>query len=244
MNKTALSGKSAPNLKEAIGSGIVSATKVNLSALNLAAPASNRVLWELAQNKTWLTAAEKLKIVSSSANDDVGSTGATVVTIYGLTSAYVLQSEDISMNGVAAVESIKEYIAFLYAEVKTDGGTEYNEGNITITDNAATGYLGYMPLGYNKSAGLFYTVPAGYELVISDVQFSETANKSSRFILWVKEYGLHAKAEKQQVLIMNSEQSEYYRVIPEKSDVWVSGYSTGGSGVISGQINGWLQLNS
>jgi len=249
MNKAWLNQRIASNLREAINTGLLSQTEpIHISGSNSAAPASNRVVWELNQEKTFLSAKEKIKIVSDSANDADAGTGARTVTITGLDEDYIEQNEDVTMNGVTAVATAKDYIRFIKAEVKTTGTGLKNAGNITILDNAAALYLGYMLAGENKTSGTFYTVPTDNVFYLDKIRYSEIAGKTTTIIIWKRKINLNSTLEnnafalhKEIVKTSNGEiKLETPLVFSEKDDVLVTANAGGGSGVISLSFEGFL----
>jgi hypothetical protein len=108
------------------------------------------------------TVARVHNIVSDDANDDgspVG-TGARTVTITGLDSSYVEQSETITMNGVTDVPTINSYIFIYDMIVTTVGSNGSNVGTITATAVTDATVSCQISVGNNRSYLGVYQVPA------------------------------------------------------------------------------------
>lgn len=141
--------------------------------------------WEMLANHssafTELTSAEALKVVSGSANDDVGGTGATQITIVGLDGDYAAQTEVVSMNGTTAVTTSNSFLRVNEAYVSA-GAT--NAGVITVKDNGATNTLLQIDAGDGDAHAAKYTVPAGYTYYMIQWHGSEVSNQGTEFAIW------------------------------------------------------------
>lgn len=138
------------------------------------------------------TTARTHNIASSSANDTSAGTGARTVKIYGLSSAYALQSETITMNGTSNVATASSYTFIYKMEVLTAGSGGLNAGNITATAQTDSTVSSYMPIGYNASADAFYMIPAGYTAYIDSFKAgisNTTASQSADVGLFIKPFG-------------------------------------------------------
>lgn len=130
---------------------------------------------------TFLTAAEQLDVVSGSADDDVGGTGATEVTLYGLDANYAPISEAVALNGVAAVTTSASFLRINRAEVTAAGTGRTNAGLIQIQTAATT--IEYIGAGEGNSHTAIYTIPAGYTGYIVEWYGFETSNKATELFL-------------------------------------------------------------
>lgn len=109
-------------------------------------------------------AAADIDIVSSEAADDgaPAGTGARTLTILGLDSDYLMQSETVTLNGTTDVHPTKAYLRIFRAYVATAGSGGVNAGNIQIDDGAGN-VLAYIPTGRGQTLQAAYTIPADYK---------------------------------------------------------------------------------
>ena len=102
-----------------------------------------------------------LDIWSSSTADDAGAGGARTMEIQGLSSAWVEQTETITLNGTAIVNSTNKYLRMHRAKVLSAGSSNTNQGNIVATQTGATAIqFMSMPVGYNQTMIAAFTIPA------------------------------------------------------------------------------------
>jgi hypothetical protein len=116
------------------------------------------------QGGTWVgpTAARVHALVSSSAADASGGTGARTVTVYGLDSAYAQTQETVTLNGVTPVNTSGSYIMIHRMLVETAGSGMINAGTITATA-AVDGTITIAIIADKGQSQLgLYMVPAGY----------------------------------------------------------------------------------
>ena len=122
---------------------------------------STEDIWGVGGVRVLPTTAATAVVASSSLEDDgdPAGTGAYTVEIRGLDANYVEQSEVITLNGTANVNSVNSYLRVDRAFVRECGSSDTNVGNITITvgGNAQASILA----GQGQTAIAMYTVPAG-----------------------------------------------------------------------------------
>lgn len=107
-------------------------------------------------------AAETLSVVSTSTADDVGSTGATSVTIQGLDVNGVIQEETVAMDGQTPVITTKSFLRAYRAFVATAGTGSENAGVITATQTTSGDVMINIDATHGQTAQAVYTVPTGY----------------------------------------------------------------------------------
>lgn len=117
----------------------------------------------------WMTGATSLEVVSSDAADTAAGTGARTMTISGLDTAWIEQSDVITLNGTTAVAVPKQYFRINSMVVSTAGSGETNAGTITVRDSGGGTTRGIIPLGGGISKQAIYTVPAGHTLSIHSI---------------------------------------------------------------------------
>lgn len=141
------------------------------------APVVNNVrvdMWE-GPTTTYVfpTAAQQMRVVSTSANDAGAGTGIQKVHIHYLDTTYAVQNEQVTLNGVTPVNTVATNIlrinGFHSIQNGSGGGAA---GNISLTNTAGTVTYGYISAGANTARQAIYTVPAGVTGYISHWQAS------------------------------------------------------------------------
>jgi uncharacterized protein YoxC len=165
-------------------------------------------------------------ILSSSSASDNSSYS---ILISGLDNTYSIISETLQLNGTSQVTSSNQYFRLNSLELITapsNGLTFVNplNGDITITD-ASSNIFGIIDKKSGKRCAGVYTVPDGYKLLITKLEFSEETNQGATIFLYTrnaastnKRFNLLAKYyfsnEKREI---NRESNPY--IINEKTDL-------------------------
>lgn len=134
--------------------------------------------------------AETVAVVSDSANDDEGSTGAVFVNIAGVDGDYNLVSETVTMNGTSAVTTTQTFKTINRARVFFSGSNGVNVGTITCTGSTTSNVMATIPAGEGITQQSHFTVPAGYtcytlDTTLSVYRASGTGQKTVEFDLMV-----------------------------------------------------------
>ena len=104
-----------------------------------------------------------IDLVSGSAADDVGSTGATEVTVTYLDDSFNQYTQAVAMNGTTEVEMTEQNISFIQkAEVISSGTGLAAAGAITIADVTGGGVHAVIDAGSKESGNCTWKVPAGH----------------------------------------------------------------------------------
>ena len=104
-----------------------------------------------------------LDVVSASAADDDGSTGATAVRVTYLDEEFNQYTQDVTMNGTTEVEMTEQTISFVQkAEVITSGTGLAAAGAITIADVTGGGIHAVIDAGSKESGNCTWKIPAGH----------------------------------------------------------------------------------
>jgi hypothetical protein len=137
-------------------------------------------------NYRFLTAADSLKIVSSSTADDgaPAGLGARTIRIYYLTDAYVEKTIDITMNGTDSVGTggVKDIFRINNCRVVATGDSGFAVGNITITNGTGVRRaIGYILATENRMKQLVWTVPKGKTLYIQESVMSAVETAANKY---------------------------------------------------------------
>ena len=104
-----------------------------------------------------------IDVVSASAADDDGSTGATAVRVTYLDEEFNQYTQDVTMNGTTEVEMTEQTISFIQkAEVISSGTGLAAAGAITIADVTGGGVHAIIDAGSKESGNCTWKVPAGH----------------------------------------------------------------------------------
>ncbi len=114
------------------------------------------------------TGAEICEIVSSSAQDAAGGTGAQEITVYGLSGAGVAQSETVTLTGLAAAETTLTYWRCPRAKCGAVGSGGRNAGAITISQKTSGVVFAVVPALYGTTMIAAYTIPAATTAYLVD----------------------------------------------------------------------------
>ncbi len=107
------------------------------------------------------TTARGHNIVSASANDASGGTGARTLRIFGLTDWDLEEvSEDITMNGTTDVPTANAYVIIHRMAVLTKGATNINVGLITATANIDDSVTAQINAGEGQTQMAIYGIPS------------------------------------------------------------------------------------
>lgn len=103
-------------------------------------------------------------LVSGSADDDEGGTGAEKVTVEGLDADGEFQSEEVTLDGTNGVATTNSYTAIHRMYVSQVGSGGVNAGNITATADTDATVTRRIAAGEGQDTDGVYRVPAGYKL--------------------------------------------------------------------------------
>ena len=135
------------------------ASQVNIFAYNTAVGTSLIPVWENATAYTFPASALTMTLVSTSASDNTSAK----VLISGLTTAFVLASETVTLNGITGVTTVNTYLRINSMVMTMPGsGQTTNVGTITAKNGATT--YAQINAGVGKTQMSIYTVPAGYTM--------------------------------------------------------------------------------
>ena len=137
------------------------------------------------------TAASTISIVSSSAADDVGGTGATSLIIYGIDANYLEVLEIINLDGTTPVTTTNQLRAINRVAVYNSGTGRRNAGTITFTHVTDSAAIWEIPIGISVTESSVYTVPANKIAFISSLVLNgakPTSGADPEMVFRVKVY--------------------------------------------------------
>jgi len=196
---------------------------------------------------TYLTAAERLYVISDDADDDgaPAGNGARTVIVKGLDANYATIQETVTMNGQTHVLTDASFLRVTKCWVATAGTTGYNEGTITIKNNAEDNTLDQIEPQEAESHACMFTVPADQTAYFTFWSGSESSSKGCELAFWVREFGGIWRYKFGQVTLDNLWCCEFslpYK-FSEKTDVEVRAFSTQGGAVVTASLLGWREDN-
>lgn len=209
---------------------------VNKFGSNPAVGTSEEGIWEQGGDVNWPAAASQMKVSSSLAADDLGSTGAEKIRIYGLDANYDLQDEEVTLDGQTQVTTTKSYIRVFRAIVTQAGSGGINAGVIYVytgtetngVPDSATAIYTTIAAGEGQTLQAFYTVPRNYRGALLDFHFSSSATGNNYVTgkVLVREFG-GAFVTKEKVVLGSGGMAErHYQIptiIPARADIQVVG---------------------
>ena len=120
-----------------------------------------------------MTTADTLDIVSSSADDDTGGTGATLLLVQGIDENFLAIEEYVTPNGTTPVTTVNSYLGVNRVYVVASGTGDTNAGNITIDDTSNTvGTQAQVPTGASVTQQCIYHVPINRSLELEFINLS------------------------------------------------------------------------
>ena len=139
-------------------------------------------IWEGSSAYPWPTDLQTLSVVSASANDASGGTGARTVEIQGLDSSWNLLTETITMNGLTPVVTTGSFLRVFRARVVTAGSLKSNAAQITMSSGGTTlAYITYDTIGMGQTLMAVYTIPNGKTGYIINLNVSSSKDSEHRF---------------------------------------------------------------
>ena len=197
-------------------------------------------------------APEEVEVFSASANDTAAGTGARTVRIQGLLTSDSTEetTEDITLNGTTAVDSVNTWYRVNRVFVLTAGSGGVNAGNITVRHNVTTANVfAVVAAGIGQTAIAAYTVPAGNEFLIESVDIqlvrANGSAGSANVVLFLREFGTGAWRSIRNYEVSTgapiSNQLDVPLVVPPRADLRVRVISVSDSNsVVGAQFGGVL----
>jgi hypothetical protein len=129
--------------------------------------ASAEVVAAFGGSFTVVTSTTTMDVVSSSAQDAVGGTGASYILISGIDGDYLAQEEYLTLTGTTPVTTSNSWLGINRVVVITSGSNDSNAGNITVTDTgAAAGTQAYIPIGASVTQQCIFHTQVNHNLLL------------------------------------------------------------------------------
>jgi hypothetical protein len=181
-----------------------------------------------------------MTLVSSSASDT-----AVTIRIYGLGAGYVLQTEDVALNGTTNVLTTKTFLRINKMETLSGNAV----GNVTAVNGAVT--YAKITAGNGDTQMSLYTVPAGYTFYQTYYQADTNTSVTSGAYVKLRTYtvdnaaggvihALNQTAFVQQLGIPLS----YPQAFVEKSDIQYQLLGAGGAGAVANIYVGGILIKN
>jgi hypothetical protein len=189
---------------------------------------SFETIWETGGNYSWQSTAVTVDVVSDDVNDDVAGTGARTLRIQGLDGSYNFAEETVDMDGTTTVTTTQTFLRVFRMSVETAGSSGNNEGTITVTYTGGSDVAATISAGNGQTLMALYTIPAGYTGYLLSMNISSGKDQEMNFKFIQRDNSVaNAAFQTKQFLDVRGGQTTVIfnaiNVIPEKSDIYVSG---------------------
>ena len=127
-------------------------------------------IWDDNSKIVFLTSAETMDIVSTSALDTSAGTGARTLILNGLDASFEPILEVITMNGTTPVVSVNSYLRITNCVVLSCGSLQENQGEIVLLATTTGSTQGFMNINESVIALSYTTIPAGFRGYLTKIQ--------------------------------------------------------------------------
>jgi len=189
---------------------------------------SFETIWETGDNYSWQSTAVTVDVVSDDVNDDVAGTGARTLRIQGLDGSYNFAEETVDMDGTTTVTTTQTFLRVFRMSVETAGSSGNNEGTITVTYTGGSDVAATISAGNGQTLMALYTIPAGYTGYLLSMNISSGKDQEMDFKFIQRDNSVtNAAFQTKQFLNVRGGQTSVIfnaiNIIPQKSDIYVSG---------------------
>lgn len=148
--------------------------------------AAEEDIWGQGGTKVWLTSAETMDLVSTSANDTALGTGARVIQVTGVDGSFNEVVELVPLNGVTPVTTTNSFLAINKMIAVTSGSTLSNEGIIRATQSTSLNIEDYIGIGLSISMSAHYVVPLGKSMYMNRAELNSVRDAAQSPIIEFK----------------------------------------------------------
>lgn len=195
----------------------------------------------------YLTAAEQLQVASTDADDDGAplGNGARTIVISGLDTNYEALNEVVTMNGLVNVTTAASFLRVQSVTVMTAGTTGYNEGVITVSNNADTIVMDQIEVQENATLSAAYTVPADNTAYVTQAMATESSSKGCQFGFWIRPFG-GLWIMKRSIVLLDSSivlSMTMPMKLPAKTDIEIRAQAIQAGAIVTAGFEGWIETN-
>jgi hypothetical protein len=134
--------------------------------------AASEMIWSEGGNMTFLTTAETLDVVSTSAADDDGSTGAHGVVLYGIDANREEIIEVVMLDGTTAVTSTNAFLGLRRMALFRAGSGMVNVGKVTATSSSTSAIQAAIPAGEGSTQQAVFFTQANHTFLARDLEIN------------------------------------------------------------------------
>jgi hypothetical protein len=201
-------------------------SQLNMFAFNSAVGTSFIPVWENATAYTYPASALTMTLASTSASDNATAR----VVISGLTTAYVLATETVALNGITGVNTVNTYLRINSMVMTVPGSGQTTNVGVITAKNGATTYA-QINAGIGKTQMSIFSVPAGFTMYALNINAFQ-GDSASGYV----NYRIQSRIDTgPQLTVLQTSFRQSYQVprsnpfpYPEKSDVqWQFSVNTG-----------------
>jgi hypothetical protein len=217
-------------------------------------------VWSVGGNYTFPAAAQQMELVSTSVEDDpdkgssVAGTGIHTVTLYYLDNTYAAATEDINLNGTAAVTTTATNILRVNAiKAKVVGTYGSAAGTISIRNLSDSPVYAAIDPGNTRSRNSIYTVPLGKTLYITSLTCGCGAPNATTAVITLQATYDHDAAAVRTFFLPHAEMQVgsgtggWMRVfelpikLPATVDLKCRASTTANNTIVTAGMRGWLE---
>ena len=130
-----------------------------------------------------MTTADTLNVVSTSNNDRSGGQAARTIVLVGVDSNGDYQEETVTMNGQTPVTTTNTWLGINRAYVASVGNSNYNQGDITISDTSAIfGTQAQIPSMIGITQQCIFHVESGHNFLTDWLQINSSRQGAEPFV--------------------------------------------------------------
>jgi hypothetical protein len=130
-----------------------------------------------------MTSADTLNVVSTANNDNSGGQAARTIVLVGIDANGDYQEETVTMNGQTPVTTTNSWLGINRAYVASVGNSNYNQGDITISDTSAIfGTQAQIPSMKGITQQSIFHVPSGHKFLSDWLEINASRQGATPFI--------------------------------------------------------------